>query len=194
MTDRPAPGGTVVGAVLTGGASRRMGVDKATLVVEGVPMAVRVADALRAAGAVAVVVVGHAVDGEDHVADAHPGEGPLGGVLTALAHAATTGAGRLVVAPCDLVAPDPAAFAALVATLDRHPAAAAVIAGPDDPLPLALRLAPTAAVTAGLADVFAAGERSLRRAVAGLDPIVAHLPAGATADADVPADLPPGAR
>ena len=38
------------GVVLTGGASTRMGSDKAFVTVDGVPMAVRVADALWEAG------------------------------------------------------------------------------------------------------------------------------------------------
>lgn len=181
------------GAVLTGGASRRMGVDKATLVVDGVAMAVRVADALRAAGATDVVVIGHRpVDGEVHVPDVHPGEGPLGGVLTALAAlAALAHAELLVVAPCDLLAPDPRAFVALVDALTAEPDALVAIAGPGDPLPLALR--PGAAVTP-LADAFAAGTRSLQGAIAPLDPVVVGLPATATASANQPADLPPTAR
>ena len=57
----PAPGDTGIafaGAVLTGGRSSRMGQDKATLPVDGVPMAARVAGALRRAGAEPVLAVG----------------------------------------------------------------------------------------------------------------------------------------
>ena len=46
------------GAVLTGGRSRRMGTDKALVAVEGRPMVVRVAAALRAAGARGLPVAG----------------------------------------------------------------------------------------------------------------------------------------
>ena len=73
-----ASGTAWVGAVLTGGASRRMGRPKADIEVDGVAMAARVADAMVAAGALDVARIG------DEVADHHPGEGPLGGVLTAL--------------------------------------------------------------------------------------------------------------
>ena len=176
---------TFVGAVLTGGASRRMGADKATLVIGGVAMAARVAAALRDAGAVDVAVVGLPVEGEHHVADRHPGAGPLGGVLSALAWSEGR---RLVVAPCDLLTPDPAAFGALAGALETSGALAA-IAGLDDPLPVALR-----AEAAGLLEAaFAAGERSLRGGVAVLDPIVVDLPGAAIADADTRDELPPGA-
>lgn len=177
---------TFVGAVLTGGASRRMGVDKATITVDGVAMAARVAAALRQAGASEVVLVGRPVQGLASVPDDTPGEGPLGGVLTALAWAAED---VVVVAPCDLVAPAPGAFAALADALDRHAAAAVAIAGLDDPLPIALR--PGARDALALA--FAAGERSLRRAVAGLDPVVVALAPVDLADADTPDELPPDA-
>ena len=46
------------GAVLCGGASRRMGTDKALVEVDGVPMAERVAGALHAGGCAPVVFVG----------------------------------------------------------------------------------------------------------------------------------------
>ena len=82
------------GAVLTGGASRRMGRDKALLDVGGVPLALRVASVLGAAGAARVLAVGgdgHALRalGLEWCPDDHPGEGPLGGILTALGSAST---------------------------------------------------------------------------------------------------------
>jgi molybdopterin-guanine dinucleotide biosynthesis protein A len=160
-----------------------MGRDKASLLVNGVPMAVRVAVALRAAGASAVACIGRApgpAAGDlAAVPDLHPGEGPLGGVLTALGWA---GDAVVVVAPCDLLAPDPAAFAALAARAD--PVAAADV---DHPLPIGL--APPA--LGPLRAAFAAGERSVRRALAASDLRVTavELRPGALADADTPADL-----
>jgi molybdopterin-guanine dinucleotide biosynthesis protein A len=166
-----------VGAVLTGGASSRMGRDKAAIEVDGVAMADRVVASLVAAGASSVVTVGGA--GAD-LDDDHPGAGPLGAVLTSLRWAA----GRVVVvAPCDLVAPDASAFAALAA-------AAPAVGGVGEPLPVAVgpgALEPLAAA-------FEAGERSLRRALEGLAVTVVDVGAGALADADVPSELPPGAR
>jgi molybdopterin-guanine dinucleotide biosynthesis protein A len=105
------------GAVLCGGASRRMGTDKALIVLDGNALARRVANALRAAGARSVVAIGGDATalqalGLDVVPDAHPGEGPLGGVLTALE--ASHDAELVAVLACDLVEPDPAAIRAVV--------------------------------------------------------------------------------
>src|SRR5438045_3278547 len=49
---------TKIGAILAGGSSSRMGTDKALVEVDGRPMALHVADALRAGGAEVVVLVG----------------------------------------------------------------------------------------------------------------------------------------
>jgi molybdopterin-guanine dinucleotide biosynthesis protein A len=72
------------GAVLCGGASRRMGRDKALLPLDGLPLAVRVAQALGEAGAAEVVAVGGDRDGLASwdlpaVPDRWPGEGRAGG-------------------------------------------------------------------------------------------------------------------
>src|SRR4051812_50173426 len=80
---------TVVGAILAGGASRRMGTHKALLVVDGEPMALRVAAALRAGGAERVVLVGAGPTvaealGLDAVPDPWPGAGPRAGVSSGL--------------------------------------------------------------------------------------------------------------
>ena len=48
----------LVGVVLTGGASRRMGRTKALVEIDGVPMAARVAAALAGAGCESVVLLG----------------------------------------------------------------------------------------------------------------------------------------
>lgn len=91
------------GAVLCGGASRRMGTDKALVVVDCVPMAERVARALAAGGCDPVVFVGGDSSrlgalGRATVPDRWPGEGPVGGLLSAL-HATDD---NVVVAACDL--------------------------------------------------------------------------------------------
>lgn len=99
----------LVGAVLTGGASRRMGRDKAVIQIEGVRMVDRVAAALAAAGCSNVVAVGPRQLAGDlaHIDDLYPGEGPLGGVLTAMASVASVASmgsvgSWLCVVACDL--------------------------------------------------------------------------------------------
>ena len=81
-----------------------MGTDKALLEVDGVAMAERVARALAAGGCSPVAFVGGDSAtltrfGRPVLVDRWPGEGPLGGVLTALAGA---DGDEVVAAACDL--------------------------------------------------------------------------------------------
>ncbi len=108
----------MLGAVLTGGASRRMGRDKALLAVDGVALAERVAQALAAAGCAPVILAGQlpglSALGRPVWPDA-PTAGPphpLRGVCTVLARST---APRVLFAPCDLPALGPADLAALLA-------------------------------------------------------------------------------
>ena len=183
------PGWT--GVVLTGGASTRMGTDKAFVVVEGAPMALRVARALQEAGADRVICVGGDLDrlavlGLDAAPDLHPGEGPLGGLVSAFEAAPDEAV--LLMAPCDLVAPSAAAFRAIVAALRTSHAVGVVpvARGVRQPLNGAYR----AAAHAPLSDAFAAGERSVKGALAviAIDELYDIDPA-ALADADTPEDL-----
>jgi molybdopterin-guanine dinucleotide biosynthesis protein A len=153
-----------IGAVLCGGASRRMGVDKATIPIAGVPMARRVADALIAAGCAPVVAVGGdrlelARLGLEYVDDDFPGEGPLGGILTAL----SVGSPAAVVA-CDLPNLQAATITELIAALGQHEAA---IAYTDRAEPLCAVWSDRAA--AALLARFQSGERAMHRAIEGLD-------------------------
>jgi molybdopterin-guanine dinucleotide biosynthesis protein A len=66
----------MAGVLLTGGASRRMGTDKARLVLNGESLAVRSARVL-AAVCDPVVEVGHGVSGLPAVLEDPPGAGPL---------------------------------------------------------------------------------------------------------------------
>lgn len=92
----------VAAYVLAGGASTRMGADKALLELGGVPMALRTAR-LVAPLVASVTVVGpperFAPLGLEAIPDREPGLGPLGGIATALAHTRTEW--NLVLA-CDL--------------------------------------------------------------------------------------------
>ncbi len=96
---------SLVGAVLCGGSSRRMGTDKALLEIDGVPMAERVAASWRRQGATrwcSSVATGSrsANSAGRSVPDRFPGGGPVGGLITALHTAAD--AERTVVCACDL--------------------------------------------------------------------------------------------
>lgn len=80
----------VVGAILTGGESRRMGADKATVELDGIPMGQRVAAALDDAG-VEVVTVGGVtrIEGYESIPDPPGMHGPLAGLMSALEYAAS---------------------------------------------------------------------------------------------------------
>lgn len=149
------------GAVLTGGASTRMGADKATMLVEGVPMADRVAAALASAGADPVVRIGREIAG-----------GPLPAVAEALRRSPHD---VVVVLACDLPWASPAAIRRVVDAVGDGAAAAPVSDGRLEPLHAAWRRsAALAAVDAALA----AGERAVHPVlrsvgvseVAGIDP------------------------
>ena len=170
-----------------------MGADKALLVVEGRPLARRTADVLHDAGAAEVLVVGGDAEalsalGLVVVADRHPGDGPLGGLVTAL-EAATEEV--VAVLACDLPHAVPAGVAAVVAALtsdERAAWASPVSQGRRQFLHAAYRRSRRA----HWAEAFAAGERSLRRPasqVAGVE--VGDLEPAWLLDADTPEDLPP---
>jgi len=90
-------------AVLAGGRSRRMGVDKAQLVLQGSTFLERIAGAARDAGH-PVTIIGRERPPswrDDRVAflpDEIPGLGPLGGLLTAFHHTGTD----LLLSGCDM--------------------------------------------------------------------------------------------
>jgi molybdopterin-guanine dinucleotide biosynthesis protein A len=93
---------SVAAFILTGGASTRMGADKALLEIGGAPLLVRAATLL--APLTATVTVVGAPQRYAHlnlrvIADDQPGLGPLGGIATALGH--TSSLWNLIVA-CDL--------------------------------------------------------------------------------------------
>jgi molybdopterin-guanine dinucleotide biosynthesis protein A len=181
--------GPFSGVVLTGGESRRMGTDKARLAVDGRPMAVRVADALRAAGAADVHAVGGAVDelralGLDAVVDPRQGEGPVAGLLSAFAVVAHDVA---VVLATDLAWMEPATVTALVDAL-ADPAAAVAVARADrlEPLCAAWRVSRCRPVVEAR---YAAGERAVHRILVALAPVEVLVPARTVANANTPEDL-----
>jgi molybdopterin-guanine dinucleotide biosynthesis protein A len=126
MSPRPQPADTrpaddPVGVVLAGGASRRLGRDKAKLIVDGESLALRTAKRLQSV--VAEVVIADngrgLVPGWTSLTDVLC-RGPAGGILGA----ARKNPGRpLLVLACDL----PSVPAELLAELTRQPAAAWVV-------------------------------------------------------------------
>lgn len=192
----------VVGAVLAGGASRRMGRPKALVELDGRPLATRAAEALAAAGAARVVLVGGDPAWADAlglslVPDRWPGEGPLGGLATAVLDAGGPEADRdaiVIVTGCDQPWLEPAGLASLVTALVERPQAGAAAPrtadGRIEPLPSAWR------VRTGkrLATLMQSGSR---RADAGFGLVTlaeVAFDAATVADVDEPADLQDATR
>lgn len=164
-----------------------MGTDKALLPVHGVPMALRVIDCLRTAGAVPVFSVGGADRGlgVPHRSDEQPDQGPLGGLLSALAHAEGIGSECLVAVACDLAFLDPETVLRLVVSLTGSDV---VFARTDrrQPLCAAWRVGP-AHRALGLA--FGDGERAIHRAVGNLRVIEVAVDAASVVNINTPADV-----
>jgi len=205
--------GECMGVVLAGGASTRMGWDKAFIEVDGVPMVARAAAALTAAGAAAVLTVGGDRARLDDlgllaVPDLHPGEGPLGGVITALAALDSPLLGdwsaieAVVTLPCDVIEPDAAAVRGVIGPLGGRVGDSADPAqGADLVVPLGSgapqwmhaawrrRCLPT------LSEAFARGVRAPREVAALLCTVEVEISGEAWfEDADRPEDLPGRAR
>src|ERR1700678_91181 len=104
------------GYVLVGGRSSRMGRDKAPLPFRGGALAQSVAQAVSEAAGSAILVgdpVRYAGLGYAAIADLYPGEGPLGGILTALLN---TSADWNLITACDMPQLDPEALRGLLKT------------------------------------------------------------------------------
>ncbi len=181
-------------AILTGGESRRMGRDKATLPIEGVPMAARIARSIAPVTS-AVVAIGRPEPALDEagltvIADAHPGEGPLGGILTAFAWSPCP---VVVVVACDLVDLDADTVHALAGALDEDPGLAVATAArePGDAQPLCAAWRVADAI-GPLTAAFDGGERAIRRAWSGLArrsvPVVGVRVHNVNTPADVPSE------
>lgn len=105
---------SAAGVVLVGGESQRMGVDKATLVVDGRPLVATVVEAMKDLHDV-TIIGGEAEDfpgvADLWCADDFPGQGPLGGLVTGMR---ATDAELVVVGACDLANLSKETVAALV--------------------------------------------------------------------------------
>jgi molybdenum cofactor guanylyltransferase len=172
MVDGSATG-PFAGAVLAGGASRRMGTDKALIPVDGVAMLDRVVAALRGAGADPVAQVGGLARRGDLIVvdDQTPGSGPLAGVQSALRWSPHP---IVVVVACDLPNLTTDVVRAVVRGLG--PGVAVAVARSDRPEPLCAAWRRDDA-TATVDEVLASGRRAVRDVL------------GRLAVAEVPVDL-----
>jgi molybdopterin-guanine dinucleotide biosynthesis protein A len=192
MPPRP---GRIAGLLLTGGASRRMGSDKALLEVDGQRLVDR---AVAILGAVAdpVVEVGPGWSGRPAVREDPPGSGPLaalGAGAAALRSAGHDGPVLLLAVDMPRVSVD-----LLRLLADREGSATAVPVADGHPQPMCARYGPD--VLAAVDQLLAAGGRSLRGLLESLEPggTVAWVEPeewepvagpGAFSDVDTPEDL-----
>ncbi len=190
MTSDPASGEPgFAGVVLVGGSSRRMGEDKAALVIDGRSLAQRAADSLATAGADPVIGVGRAPGSLDlpTIADVFPGEGPVGGIIAALRWSP---APILMAVACDMPDIDPSGVSLVVDRLRATPSAAAAIAIDHTGRRQYGHGAWRDAALPRLETAFAAGARSIRAAIADLVVVdVEGVSPVSFADLDTPADL-----
>ncbi len=184
------------GILLTGGSSRRMGRDKATIEVGGVTLAERSAAILQSATALAVEV-GPGASGLPHVTEEPAGSGPLAAVLSGYASLVEqAGSTRpAIVLACDM----PEVTVELLTWLANYceapgdpPPSVVPIAG-GKPQPLCARW--SVADLSRAAELLEAGERSLKNAF-GPDALFVEpqvweevAPPRAFDDLDTPADL-----
>ncbi|MBM3675151.1 MAG: hypothetical protein FJW88_09395 [Actinobacteria bacterium] len=159
-TDLPTGGPTdervaIPGILLTGGESRRMGVPKPMLLLDGEPLAARSGRVL-AAVCGPVVEVGPGCSGLVAVPDDVARSGPLGGVLTGVR--ALGVAGPVMVLGCDL----PSVDEAVVRAIASHPGVGTVVPLDADGEPQVVCARYSVVALARAAHLFAAGRRSLR--------------------------------
>jgi molybdenum cofactor guanylyltransferase len=188
-----------IGVVLTGGQSRRFGSPKALVRVEGEAMALRVATALHDARCPTVIAVGSigglaeiwTVDTApwrgEIVDDLWPGEGPLSGVLSAMARYH----GDIITAACDLAWLDGPSVGSLlqVATAeayDAHPPQAVFGVRQGQMVPVIWWSQHSRSV---IDAAFRAGERSLYGVLKLLNVRTVEFSANAARSVTTPADL-----
>ncbi|MGI9621504.1 MAG: molybdenum cofactor guanylyltransferase [Acidimicrobiales bacterium] len=176
------------GVVLAGGRSSRMGEDKALIDFKGRPLVQVSLDAIQSAGADEIFVVGGNREalsgiGVRWVPDDYPGEGPLGGIITALRKAETQ---VVVVLACDHTETAGPAITAVVGALGTADVVVPVVEGRRQTLHAAWRRECLPVVEAA----FESGARAVTDALARLE--VVDLLDGDPCwfrDADTPADL-----
>ncbi len=156
----------VAGAILTGGRSSRLGRDKAMFDPYGFgPMLQVGVEALRGAGIGRLATVGgdprpSAGTGLEHLPDAFPGEGPLGGIITALRWSQCE---LVVVLACDMPFLDAAVITEMVSVARSDSSCGVVLAKVDDREQPLTALWRCSVVLPVLEEAFERGERAPRR-------------------------------
>ncbi|WP_448365757.1 molybdenum cofactor guanylyltransferase [Fluviibacter phosphoraccumulans] len=141
MTNLPTPAAAtnIIGIVLAGGRSSRMGIDKATLRIEGETLLLRMKRVLSAAGCTQVMLSGHGRDDwhENAIPDQLSNTGPVGGIISALSWAEKHSAPNtpIVFVPIDA----PLLSVDLIVSMHRFEAAGNGCFISGSPLPLLLR-------------------------------------------------------
>ncbi len=174
-------------AVLIGGDSSRMGSDKATFEIEGIAMAQRVSEAAAKAGANEILLIGGTQAKAKKLSgtwkkDLYPGEGPLGGVITALKAASND---SVVVLSCDMPFITDSVISSLVKAL---PEAQATV-GRTDRLNWLCAAWSKEECLRSLESVWKRNERAVHRAAVLLDVAEVPVPAVAVRNINSPADL-----
>jgi molybdopterin-guanine dinucleotide biosynthesis protein A len=172
-----APDARLLGVVLAGGRSSRMGTDKAALTTPTGETFLRSAAATlsRLCGRVVIAGSGEGEGGGEFetVPDRRPGTGPLAGVEAALASARPGELAALVV-PVDMPGLTAASLGPLVAVWSADPARMAAPSA-DEPLPAVVPVSLLAELTAHLD----AGGRSVRSFAARVGFIASPMPPAA---------------
>ncbi len=174
-------------AILIGGDSSRMGTDKATMEIDGIPMATRVAQAATRAGADEILLIGGTQARAKKLQgtwkkDAYPGEGPLGGVITALKSATHD---SVVVLSCDM----PFITDSVITSLVRGLSDAQASVGRTDRLNWLCSAWSTDECLTTLQSVWKRKERAVHRAAVLLDVAEVPVPAVAVRNINTPEDL-----
>jgi molybdopterin-guanine dinucleotide biosynthesis protein A len=164
-----------------------MGTDKALYEVEGSAMAMRVAAAATAAGAKEVLLIGGTQARAKKLSgtwkkDLYPGEGPLGGVITALKASSHD---SVVVLSCDM----PFLTDAVISSLVRGLSDAQATVGRTDRLNWLCAAWSKQECLKTLESVWKRKERAVHRAAVLLDVAEVPVPAVAVRNINSPADL-----
>ncbi|MSO58821.1 MAG: molybdenum cofactor guanylyltransferase [Ilumatobacteraceae bacterium] len=164
-----------------------MGSNKATFEVDGIAMAQRVALAATESGASEVLLIGGSQAAAKGISgtwvkDAWPGEGPLGGIITALKNSSND---ATIVLSCDMPFLTPAVIHSLLLGLSDAQAAV----GRTDRLNWLCSAWSQKQCLSTMLGVWKRNERAVHRAAAILDVIEVPVPANAVRNINSLADL-----